>query len=636
VSGRALLAIGCDAYAELNPLTGAEADAAAIFELLIQPQIGDYDANRSRLLRSPTLQEVRLALTDMLFGDQPLDTVTVMFAGHGAVSGGSFYMAMSDSRAHALSATALSLADLFRMIAEAAPRQSYLVIDACESGGLISDLNVILKSEVMGELGTPGVTLLATAASNEGAVEVGGHGVGTTALIDCIRGDTFLQDSTTALDLVEIGRAVSERVSAAGQQTPVVWGLNLYGPPGFCKNPHAGTGNAPLRSVLVGWPDAGTSAAIGTNLRRLWEPYVAIPTRWEPRAFLNAIAPLLSSVGDDSEMRINLARRIADACAAQASESRDRYREIEVRAACVVALLPFAADAKVEAYLVATCGEIAALVEQVTNAAVSAIDAYAFALVTGGMSDLYYLPIRISKLLGWAGFAVHAALAAGEDCGSAGTSLADLFARIFETYSLSLVAMSDEQAPYVLSTLTAASRAGLNEQSERLLGHLFASGVDCRGRVAQADLDPSKVLEFLIARTEPPEEASIDMVAQPTELVLVLLRASRLFDLAEEFDTSLEALDHLALNAYLPDDFLNFGAEQIMGGVNAVFQIGHDVWSVGDIEAAWPNRPSPESPGVAMAALLASLLFPDRTPWFLMPLQSSVEITSEESCVASA
>ena len=89
MSGRALLAIGCDAYAELNPLTGAEADAAAIFELLIQPQIGDYDANRSRLLRSPTLQEVRLALTDMLFGDQPLDTVTVMFAGHGAVSGGS-------------------------------------------------------------------------------------------------------------------------------------------------------------------------------------------------------------------------------------------------------------------------------------------------------------------------------------------------------------------------------------------------------------------------------------------------------------------------------------------------------------------------------------------------------------------
>lgn len=634
MSGRALLAIGCDTYAELNPLTGAEADAAAIFELLIQPQIGDYDVARSRLLQSPTLQEVRLALTDMLFGDQPLDTVTVMFAGHGAVSGGSFYMAMSDSRGHALSATALSLADLFRMIAEAAPRQSYLVIDACESGGLISDLNVILKSEVMGELGTPGVTLLATAASNEGAIEVEGHGVGTAALLDCIRGDILLQDSTPALDLVEIGRAVSERVSAAGEQTPVVWGLNLYGPPGFCKNPHAGTGNAPLRSVLVGWPDTGTTAAIGTNLRRLWEPYVAIPSRWEPRAFLDAIASLLRSVGDDSKMRINLARRVADACAAQASESRDNYREIEVRAACAVALLPFAADENVEAYLVVTCEEIAALVEEVTDAAVSAIDAYRFALVTGGMSDLYYLPIRISKLLGWAGFAVHARAANGGDSGNAVTRLADLFARIFETYSLSLVAMSDAQAPYVLSALTAASHAGLDEQGERLLGHLFASSVDCGGRVAQADLDPSKVLDFLTARAAPPGETTIDMVAQPTELVLALLRASWLFDLAGEFDTALAALDHLALNAYLPDDFHKFDAEQIAGGVNAVFQIGHDVWSVDDIEAAWPNHPSPEPPGVAMAALLASLLFPDRTPWFLMPLQSLVEVTSEEACVA--
>jgi hypothetical protein len=630
MSGRALLAIGCDTYAELNPLTGAEADATAIFNLLIQAQIGDYDVGRSRLLRSPTLQDVRLALTDMLFGDQPLDTVTVTFAGHGAVSGGSFYMAMSDSRAHALSATALPLADLFRMIAEAAPRQTYLVIDACESGGLISDLNVILKSEVMGELGTPGVTLLATAASNEGAMEVEGHGVGTTALLACIRGDIFLQDSAPALDLVEIGRAVSERVSAVGEQTPVVWGLNLYGPPGFCKNPHAGTGNAPLRSVLIGWPDASTTAAIGASLRGLWEPYVAIPNRWEPRAFLNAVAPLLASVGEHSDMRINLARRIADACAAQASESRDRYREIEVRAACAVALLPFAADENVELYLMATCGEIAALVEQVTDAAVSAIDAYSFALVTGGMADLYYLPLRISKLLGWAGFAVHAKLVRG-DGGSAVTRLADLFERIFETYSLSLVAMSDAQAPYIMSALTAASRAGLNEQGERLVGHLFASSVDCAGRVAQADLDPSKVLGFLIARAVPPKEASIDMVAQPTELLLVLLRASRLFGLVDEVDTALERLDHLALNAYLSDNFRDFGAEQIAGGVNAVFHIGQDIWSVEDIETVWPTHPSPESPSAAMAALLASLLFPDRTPWFLMPLQSLADAKSEEA-----
>ena len=72
----------------------------------------------SRLLLSPTLQDVRAALATMLFEGEALDTLTITFAGHGAASSGSFYMALRDARLNALSATALSLADLLRMIAE--------------------------------------------------------------------------------------------------------------------------------------------------------------------------------------------------------------------------------------------------------------------------------------------------------------------------------------------------------------------------------------------------------------------------------------------------------------------------------------------------------------------------------------
>jgi hypothetical protein len=115
------------------------------------------------------------------------------------------------------------------------------------------------------------------------------------------------------------------------------------------------------------------------------------------------------------------------------------------------------------------------------------------------------------------------------------------------------------------------------------------------------------------------------MVAQPTELVLALLRASRLFFLTDEFDAALDQLDHLALNAYLPEEYSQFGAEHIPGGRNAIFQVGHDVWSVSDLEAVWPNFPSPEDGGPRLAALLASLLFPDRSPWFLMPVPSLID-----------
>ncbi|MFD0848769.1 caspase family protein [Sphingosinicella xenopeptidilytica] len=635
MSGRALIAIGCNSYEHLPTLTGAEADAAGIYDTLIRPEIGDYDTSRSRILRSPLLQEVRDALTAILFSGEALDTLTISFAGHGEVSGGSFYMALRDSRRHALSVTALSLADLFRMIAEAAPKQTYLIIDACQSGGLIADLNVILKSEVMGELGTPGVTLLATAASNEAAVEIGGHGLGTTALLQCVRGEIFLQDSNPALDLVEIGRAVSQRLSDAGEQTPVVWGLNLYGPSSFSKNPHVGTGNAPLRSVLAGWPDAKSAAAIRSSLPRLWEPYVALSRRWEPREFVDRLSPLLDQLQDDPSVLLNLNQRISEACAAQAQEARDRFRAIEVQAACIVALLPYSSHSAVADQLVRQCTALGLQVEATVHEVIAAVEAYKFALVTGGLGDLYDLPIRLSKLLGWSGFAIHVRLLNGDDPGPAKIALSGLLAKIWETYSLSLVAMSDIQAPFLIAVVTACVRVDLLEDAEQLLGHYFASAVSCGGKIARADLDPSKVLSYLVARSKPPIELGLDVLAQPTELVLALLRLSRLVNLSEEFDLALFELDHLALNAYLPDDYLKFGDEHVADGVNAVFNVGHDFWSVADLEAAWPAFPYPPNAGTLLASLLASLIFPDRCSWFLLPIPSLVEGGISEKAAVS-
>lgn len=625
MSARALIAIGCDAYDHIGSLSAAEADARDIFSTLMRPEVGDYDVERSRLLQSPKLQEVRDALATVLFDGGPLDTFALSFAGHGAVGAGSFYMALRDTKGQALSATALSLADLLRMVAEAAPKQTYLFIDACQSGGLISDLNVILKSEVMGKLGTPGVTLVATAAANQSACEVGGHGIGTTALLDCVRGDVFLQDTTPALDLVEIGRAVSERVAAAGGQTPVVWGLNLYGPSSFCRNPHAEFGDAPLRSVLVGWPDSATSAAIREGLPQLWEPYVDVATDWEPRKFLARLEPLLARLGEDAETAIGLVARIGESFSNRARGSRDRFRELEVRAACAVALLPKSGQPAVDQWLAKSCSGLAGVAEAAVGDVVAAIAGYEFALINGGLGELYRLPLRLSKLLGWAAFAVHTRRIAGEDGSSAAKRLDDLYSRIFATYSLSLVSMSDCQAPDVLIALTASSHAGLLDHGERLLSHMFSSAVLCDGRVARSDLDPSKQLSYLIARTGSETEPNLELVAQPTELVLALLRASRLFDLSEHFDQSLAQLDHLALNAYLPETYLTFGEEHIASGVNSVFQIGHDVWSVAELEAAWPDFPAPSGAGQAMAVILSSLLFPDRVPWFLLPVPQLIE-----------
>src|SRR5689334_18885417 len=106
---RVLISVGCNNYTYCNPLYGADPDARRVFETLIQPRIGDYDFASSHLLLSPTLNELQSAIVDSMFRREPIDTLTLFFAGHGKVKSGSFYMCVKDSRDDALSGTALSL-----------------------------------------------------------------------------------------------------------------------------------------------------------------------------------------------------------------------------------------------------------------------------------------------------------------------------------------------------------------------------------------------------------------------------------------------------------------------------------------------------------------------------------------------
>ena len=202
---RRLLSIGCNAYENLSSLTGAEADARRMFDTLLRPDIGGYDTERSCLLLSPSIAELRQAIAEILFESSPIDTFTFFFAGHGGVRAGSFYMCVRDSRSDALSVSAQSLSDIFRSIGEAAPAQSNLIIDACESGGLIADLGVLLKRDVIGDAGTPGITLVATSAQDQGAGETAAGGIGTNSILDCIEGRDFINDSAVMLDLIDIG-----------------------------------------------------------------------------------------------------------------------------------------------------------------------------------------------------------------------------------------------------------------------------------------------------------------------------------------------------------------------------------------------------------------------------------------------
>lgn len=614
-----LFAIGCDSYDHADVLHGAESDARRIYDLLILPEVGGYDINRSRLLLSPTYSDVREALREALFNEPKLDTFTFFFAGHGSVSSGAFYMWLRDSNSKGLSMSALSLADMFRSINEATPLQSNIIIDACESGGLIEDLGSLLKPGLLGNAGSPGLTLLATSAQNQVAGETPAGGVGTLALLECIEGHDFVQDHKVTLDLVEIGMRVSQRLRASGQ-SPVVWGLNLFGPSGFCKNPRYGTDPATqLRQALQDWPP-GSTDVVRQNYDALWSAYSATGGVWDPQKFSAVVRAVLSPSSKEPVVLAALADRLAVTFLQRALLARDPFRSVEVLATLAVALLSSLEHPSVaytaQRLLDHTC---TALIDA-TSALVEDLEADKYALLSdrgGVLSEFHELPLRLTKVLGWV--AASTFMCSDDTRRMQAEALFGRFSNLaLSHYGGSLISLSDVQASSVCIAMSTFARLGLRDEGEQLVGLLFNSLVQCEGKIARGDMPRDRALEYLLARRGNDFSHSMDLVARPIDLLAVLLKAAGLFELEAIFDESLWKLDGVALSAYRPANYINYGEPLMEGGENLVWTIGFDVFRAGEFGASWPAaKTMPQSSLVASLALAASLLYPDRQAWFL-------------------
>jgi len=618
VSRRCLIAIGCDHYDEENKLSGAEADARRLFETLVNPEIGDYAPAASCLLLSPTLAEVRQAIRSVLIQPEPIETLTVFFAGHGGVKAGTFYLLPSDASSALLSASALSASELLSMIAEAAPLQTNLIIDACQAGGVSSDIRALLRPEDLGATDTPGVTVLAMAARNQAAMEVDEAGVGTTALLDCIEGKTFVSDNRPTLDLLEIGTRISEILAAAGEQAPVIWGLNLFGPRKFCRNPKFGGGGGPLRATIGEWDDPGARRAIEAAMPKLWRVWDRLDDpEWSPREVIDGVGPVLETLSNDLS-RAQLIERLAVAAVPKTATAIDSLRPLEVRAAIIVAALKHAREPAVGEAMRFLSREVADEAERIIGeaSALLEVDRYALLSTAGGISDLFVLPLRLTRLAGWAAVAHH--IRVSYDPTATADVLRRYLAIILENLTASVVAISDAQAAPLACALTAAYAGGARSEGETLLGTLFTSAVQVAGNFASAHIDNDEILRFLIARHTGEFDRVRPSLARPTELLTVLMKAATLFGLENEVDPWLIRFDGVDLNAYLPNGYPEFAEEIIRGGVNAGYRIGHDVFTVAELEMAWHEAPEPVG-DERVAAVLASLLLPDRTPWFLLP-----------------
>ena len=625
MSRRCLIAIGCDAYETENPLAGAEADARRVFEALMKPEVGDYDAASSHLLLSPDLDTIRAALRDILIAPDEIETLTIFFAGHGGVKAGTYYLLARDASSDLLSATALSAGELLTMVGEAAPLQTNLIIDACEAGGVSGDIRALLRPEDLGSIATPGVTLLAMAARDQAALEIGDVGVGTKALLDCIEGRTFVSDNRATLDLLEIGTRVAEVLAQDGGQAPVLWGLNLFGPRRFCANPSFGGGGGPLRATLGTWHDPADLGVVDAAVPGLWDIWedLAEP-EWSPQAVIDALGAVLSRFASD-ESRALLIERLTAAGDLKSVLAPDRLRPIEARAAILVSALPFAGSPVIAPVVRALMDEWVVHADQLIGEICAALEGDRFALLSnsGGISDFYVLPLRILRIGGWAAAACHLRPAA------VGALLKRYLLAVMAELSTSIVALSDAQAAPLATIVAAAPANDAAEEAGQWLGTLYMSALEARAAFASPRIAEDELLRFLIARATGRPDRILSSLARPTELLAVMLRGAALLGLDDDFDPHLVRLDGTELNAFLPAAYDGFGEAVVREGINVGYGIGREIFTVAELEAVWQPAVDPEGEQWGLA-ILAALLIPDRTPWFLLPRTAHDLIIAED------
>lgn len=122
---------------------------------------------------------------------------------------------------------------------------------------------------------------LASSAADQYSSENHEGGVSTVELIRCIEGNVAVHTVRPTVDLLEIGKATASLVAQKYTgQTPVLWGLNLYGEARFCKNPHYAGMMPALPSLPHIEPGSPHYDAIKKDAEALWGEYFSVDRRF--------------------------------------------------------------------------------------------------------------------------------------------------------------------------------------------------------------------------------------------------------------------------------------------------------------------------------------------------------------------
>lgn len=177
---RGALLVGIDKYAQHAQLNGCVNDAIGLSVLLSHHE----DGTRNFEIELQKNVATRGALLDMItrLFDAPLHTALFYFSGHGIMTGRGGYIVTPDFNRYS---EGISMDELLTIVNKSKIADKIVILDCCHSGAAGDPALFNGTATYLAE----GVVIMTAARKHEAAMEMNGHGIFTTHLLNALRGN---------------------------------------------------------------------------------------------------------------------------------------------------------------------------------------------------------------------------------------------------------------------------------------------------------------------------------------------------------------------------------------------------------------------------------------------------------------
>lgn len=175
---RKALAVGINKYPS-SPLSGCINDAEAVASILERNGDGSINFSVKRELDISTKSKLKGSIKDCFSGEE--DVALFYYSGHGFIDSIGGYIVTPD---YSQDDMGVSMHEILEIINQSKCRNKVVILDCCHAGFM----GGISTSGQGAAVIQDGVTILTASKTNESAVEVNGHGVFTSLLLDALKG----------------------------------------------------------------------------------------------------------------------------------------------------------------------------------------------------------------------------------------------------------------------------------------------------------------------------------------------------------------------------------------------------------------------------------------------------------------